>query len=160
MSTSTPDRGRLTDALVAHLVVNNLLAERGIVFGDGEAPAAAGWTGNEPGVGEFVASLVLTTLLSQPTPAPETLRSEHSSWRMAYQLRATGGTRTQADEAADRGRHAMEDFPADEYNLGEMWKVQRILFPRLSGVRIQKVSDVAQWISDDVAEVWVFRSAR
>lgn len=162
MSRDVPPRGRLTDALVDHLEAAPQLTTRGILFGDGIEPPAAGWDSLEPGVGKFVASVVLTTRTATPVPTePETLRSAHTSWRCGYGLRATGGTRTQADFAADMAREAIAEFPTGDIEAMDGWKLQQVLIPALAMVRVSNpTQDNPTFVLDDTVEVWITRSAR
>lgn len=162
MSATLPDRGMLTDLMVAHMAGSELLADNHIVFGDQVAPPAAGYhSGAETGDnGGFVASVVLTTGVGLMGEAQETMRSAHTNWKLVYGLRSTGGSRQQADFAADRGRKALAEFPVGQVDLGDNWKVQRVVFTRLAAMREVRGTDVPTFALDDNIEVWVTRSAR
>lgn len=162
MSATLPDRGMLTDQLVAYMQAAPLLSDNGIVFGDQVAPPAAGYhSGAEVGDDSgFVASVVLTTGVGLMGEAQETVRSAHTSWKLVYGLRSTGGSRQQADFAADRGRKALAEFPTGDVDLGEGWVVQKVLFTRLAAMREVRGTDVPTFALDDNIEVWVTRSAR
>lgn len=161
MSTSIPQRGRLTDALMEFLTTSTVLADAGILVGDQVAPDGAGYSkGAEPGSSSFISSVTLTTGIAIPGDAPDTMRSSHTNWKMVYGLRSVGGSRTQADFTADKGREVVASFPIEALNLGDQWKVQRLLFTRFAPMREQRTTDVPTFILDDQIEVWATRSVR
>lgn len=162
MSTSVPQRGRLTDALVAYLEESTELSTFGILVGDQVAPVGAGYVkGAEPGDTDgFVASVTLTTGIAIQGDAPDTVRSAHTNWKMVYGLRSVGGSRSQADFAADCARTVTAAFPIEKVDLGDSWQVQRLLFTRLAPMREQRTTDVPTFVLDDLIEVWVTRSVR
>jgi hypothetical protein len=115
----------------------------------------------QPGEASFVGYVTLSTGQAVPQAAPEAIRAAHTSWRCLYGLRSVGGSRTQADFVADQARAAFLDFAPGAQELGEPWVVQQLRFERLAAVRLQKQgTDTPEFVVDDLAEVWITRSAR
>lgn len=161
MSRTVPERGRLTDLLVAHMQGSAVLTDKSILLGDGIAPADGGWSKMQPGEDEFVGYVLLSTGQAVPAPTPETMRGAHTTWRCLYGLRSVGGSRKQADFVADKAREAFLAFPTDPVDLGEQWNIMQLRFERLAAVRPQKQgTDNAEFVLDDLAEIWITRSAR
>lgn len=160
MTTTVPARGPLTDALFEHLDSDTTLSARGVLVGDGAVPTAAGWTDPQPGKGEFIASVTLTTLEASPLPHPETVRSRHTSWRCLYGMKAIGGARTQADHAADVARKAAVAFPRGEMDLDGPWEVTDVICTRLAPVVRVDPTDAPTFEVQDLIEVWITRKTR
>lgn len=161
MSRTVPERGRLTDLLVAHMQADATLTAKDIPVGDGIAPPEGGWAKMQPGEDEFIGYVLLSTGQAVPAPEPETIRAAHATWRCLYGLRGVGGSRQQADFVADKMREAFLTFPTDPVDLGETWTIQQLRFERLAAVRPQKQgTDTPEFVVDDLAEIWIARSAR
>lgn len=155
MPTDMPPRGPLTDQLVTLLALDDGLDTAGIVAGDHTRPPEAGWSGTQPGQGQFIASVEVAT--GEATPHfRETVRSRHTSWQMTYHLRVIGATRSQADHAADKVREACLAFPQGEYAPG--WKVIAVVIPRQAPIRKENPTDHPTFAVDDVVQLWVERA--
>lgn len=153
-----PERGRLTDQVIAYLKAHQELKDWGLVVGDGDPPSNAGWSGSQPGVGRFQASTTVRT--SQAVPLHrENVRSRHSSWRCRYGIRTIGALRSHADHAADLTRAALTDFRDLPMDGPAGWKVQDAVFESLGGVEKRGSGDGATWEVDDVVDLWVVRAA-
>lgn len=153
-----PERGRLTDQLLAYLRGHQALLDWGMVVGDGDPPKEAGWSGGQPGVGQFVASATVRTAQAVPLHR-ETVRSRHSSWRCRYGVRSVGALRSHADHAADLTRAALSDFRDLPMQGPAGWRIQDAVYESLGGVEKRGAGDNATWDVDDVVDLWVVRSA-
>jgi hypothetical protein len=156
VSTDLPNRGPWTDALVQHL--RTALAP--LLVGDGERPKDAGWSGNQPGQGNFVASVQLDTLDGVPGQARERVASQHSDWRLRYRMSSVGGLRNQADKVADQARAAALTFPHGRDSAKvEQWVCQAVYIAQQAPVqRKAPTGDWADFAVDDVVELWLTRS--
>lgn len=160
MTAITPERGRLTDVLVAELEAAVDVGEplEGVLVGDHFDPPGSGWTNLEPGERTFVASVVLST---QPAEQLQTndIRNSGTTWRMRYGLRSTGGARSQCDAAADRARAVVLALDLAPMTMGgRSWTVQQIFFPQLGAIRPVRSTDVPSYVIDDRFEVWLAAS--
>lgn len=159
MSHLVPERGRITDALIAYLRGHAAIGEFGLLIGDGDPPDEAGWPAGTPQEGAFVASSTVRTAPAVPLHR-EGVRSRHSSWRCRYGLRTIGGVRAQADAAADVVRLAVAAYRdlAIETPSGN-WDVQDAVFEQLGGVDPQGTQDQTRtWQVDDVVDLWIVRA--
>jgi len=153
-----PQRGRLTDQLLAYLRADTSLSEWGMVIGDGDPPPEAGWSGHQPGVGDFVASATVRTAQAVPLHR-ETVRNRHSSWRCRYGIRSVGALRPHADHAADLTRAAVVEFRDLPMQGPAGWRIQDAVYESLGGVEKRGAGDNATFDVDDVVDIWVVRAA-
>lgn len=155
MSTDIPNRGPWTDDLVAHL-----RAALDEPVGDGERPKEAGWSGDQPGQGNFVASVQVDTLDGVPGPARERVASQHSEWRLRYRISSIGGLRNQADKVADKARAAALAFPHGRDSAKrDNWTCQSVYLPQQAPVVPKRpTGDWPDFTVDDVVELWLTRS--
>lgn len=151
MTNVMPDRGPITDVLVEHLTTT---LEPGILVGDGVRKPASGWSGGQPGQGNFVPSVLVATLDGLPN-FRDTIRDRHSSWKLIYRLGTAGGVRKQADDAADAVRAATLALPRDA--LGG-WKIVDVVFSRQAPVEPQAPTDHPTFLVNDQVEIWLERS--
>lgn len=153
MSNQMPRRGRVTDALIAHL-------ESALEFpvGDGTRPETAGWQGGQPGQGDFVASVMVSTG-EGAAGFREPVNSRHSSWRLLYGLSTAGGTRSQADDKADDVREAVLALPHGTGSAPIIagWRLTDVVFERQAPVGKESPTDAANWKVDDVVALWLDR---
>lgn len=145
-------RGPLTDAILDHL--ETVLADTMIEVGDGIAPAEGGWTGGQPGEGNFVPYVVLSTLqatkgFQDPVPGGD------QSWRAAYSLRCVGAMRQHADWVGDMSRDAMKAFKPKVIDLGGSWRVMKTSYETLGPVTRNDSSDPPYWELLDTATLWL-----
>lgn len=154
MSNAVPERGLLTDALVTYLLEHADVLAQGLVVGDGDPPASAGWPGGQAQVAGFTPSVTVRTGPAQPLHR-ETTASRHASWRCRYSLRTIGAVRKQADDGADEVRAAMVDFRPEPL---AGWKVQDVVYESLGGVDKKGSGDSATFEVDDTVDVWLVRS--
>lgn len=155
MQSTLPRRGLITDFLVAQLTTNLAAADSPVLIGDGIRPKEAGWAGDTPGQGVFVASVLVETLEAVPAQT-ETLRGQGSSWKMPYRLSTAGGTRKQADDGADDVRAAV--LAIAKGALLEGWQLQQVLVPRMAPVARENPSEHSAFLVPDAIELWVARS--
>lgn len=151
MTNTLPERGPITDALVAHLAA----LEPDILVGDGVRPPASGWVGGLPGQGLFKASVLVATLDGVPNMR-ETVRDRHSSWKLLYRLGTAGGVRKQADDAADAVRARVLSMPRNAVVPG--WKLVDIVLNRQAPVEPQAPTDHPTFLVNDQVEIWLERS--
>ena len=152
-------RGPLTDLLVDHLLAHSLITGSGVIVGDAVVDPRAGWTGTQPGQGDYVASVVVSTGEASRRDV-DTVRSRHESWVCRYGIKSIGGARQQADYTADRARAAVLDLPRIEYDFGTRWRLADIVFSRLAPVEVGGPTDAPNFAVNDVVELWVDRDAR
>lgn len=158
MSHDVPERGRLTDALVAYLREHPQLEAFGLLVGDGDVPPEAGWPTGQGQVGTFVAS---TTVRTQPAVPlhRETVRARHTSWRCRYGIKTIGGARAQADAGADVVRQALVRFKDVRIEMANGdYGVQDAVFESLGPVGKAGVGDTATWEVEDVIDLWLVRA--
>lgn len=145
-------RGPLTDAILDFLTA--ALQPHGILVGDGIAPNDGGWTGGQPGEGNFRSYVVVSTLqaskgFQDPVPGGDT------SWRASYGLRSVGALRHQSDWTADKARQAMKDYKPKHIDLDGDWRVLKTSFETLGPVTRNDTSDPAYWELLDTATIWL-----
>lgn len=149
-------RGLFTDLLYAELVTrlgNAPLA----LLGDGEAPTAGGWSGQQAGAGNFVPYVVLATSGTAENFA-DPLRGQDKSWRLTYTLRGVGANRQQADFAADQltvpaSTLTTKTFPVGVNNA--LWKVLKSKYTSLGSVNRNDATDPPLWERVDTLEIWL-----
>lgn len=94
--------GALTD-----LVLVYLRDQTEQLVGDGLAPDGGGWLNGQPNSGIFVPYITLNGQGAvQKFSSVDTLESAILSWEVLYHLHGHGGSRSQADWIAHRGRTA------------------------------------------------------
>lgn len=155
MTNAVPERGRLTDLLVAYLRTHPDLTAFPLVIGDADPPAEAGWPGGQAQVGDFVASTTVRTLPATPLHR-EPVASRHSSWRCRYGLRTIGAVRHQADAGADVVRASMVALAGQGFAEFD-WGIQDVVYESLGPVEKRGSGDAATWDVDDVVELWIAR---
>lgn len=148
-----PERGRLTDTLLAYLKAHPAVVGFPLVVGDADPPPEAGWPG-EPGRGAFVASVVVDTGQANPLHR-DAIASRHTSWTCRYGLRIAGGLRNQADAGADVVRAAMLGFRVEVAGF----KVQDIVYASLGAVTPKGSEGPTRTFEiADVVDVWLVRA--
>lgn len=137
-------RGPVTDDLIDYL--GTQLVGLAVLIGDGEAPRAGGWTGGQPGEGEFQAYTVLSTGPARVNNR-DPLANNSTSWLASYTLRSVGTSRTQADWAADTTRAAVASYAKRniEVATGNIWSVQRAVYETLGPVTRIDATKPAHW---------------
>lgn len=150
-SSPVPQRGELTDQLLAYLT--STLMDAGILVGDAIKPAEGGWP-SEPQEGQFTSYVTLGTGPATPaTNEPATLATLHAAWFTSYTLTSVGAVRKQADWVADQARGAALGYAPRTVELGpDAWSVELVLFSRLGPVGKDTSTDPPFWtVLDDVA---------
>lgn len=146
-------RGPLTDAILDHLEAA-LDTALGILVGDGIAPVGGGWSGGQPGEGDFVPYVVLSTMpaskgFTDPVPGGDT------SWRAGYSLRCVGALRSQCDWVADKSRQAMVLYKPKTIDLDGDWRVLKTSYDTLGAVTRNDSTDPPYWELLDTATLWL-----
>lgn len=147
-------RGVLTDDLLDYLEQTFAAAEFTLLVGDHLAPEEGGWSGGQPGTGEFVPYLVLTTGPATRN-AKDPIGRDNSSWSAAYTLRAVGATRTQADWAADMARSAVVGYAKRKPEGLGGWKVQLTLYSVLGDIQRNNSVDPPYYELTDTVALWL-----
>lgn len=153
MANNLMDRGKLTDAFVAHMkaTVPTAIA----LVGDGAEEPAAGWPGGNVNQGLYVASVVVST--GDATPfSRDGINSRHTSWQASYGLRSIGAARQQADAVADVARAAAIAFSASTADIGG-FTIMDVVFTRLAPVTRNDSTDPPIWQLDDNLTIFVSR---
>lgn len=154
MTTFDFNRGVLTDWLL-EMLENNLEPE--ILVGDGQAPLAGGWTGGEPGDGDFVSYVTLSTGPARKQQASRpAIGRENVSWVCSYTLSHTGALRQQVDWTADKVRPAM----SAARGLGPMenWTITLVDYTVLGPVTRNSSIDPPVWELSDSVDLWLERA--
>lgn len=146
-------RGVLTDFLLDKLATE--LTAPGILVGDGIAPEAGGWTGGQPGEGNFAPYVVLNTGPASKQGTRETLGNESTSWAATYTTRHVGALRQQADWAADKVRRVLNDFRLKAIDLDGDWRIMRTEYQQLGAVIRNDSTDPAYWEITDSLTLWL-----
>ena len=152
MSSQIFSRGVLTDAILDYL--GTALDDTGILIGDGIAPKQGGWSGGEPGVGDFVPYVVLTTGPAQKQ-ARDPLARENTSWLATYTTRHVGALRQQTDWCADKVREALVEYRPKLLHLDSKWSVVQTTYPSLGPITRNDTTDPAYWELVDNVSVWL-----
>lgn len=150
-------RGPLTDWLLEHIEAS--LTERNVLLlvGDGVAPKEGGWTGGQPGKGKFKPYVVVTTGIARHNAA-DPLANGDGSWLAMYNLRGVGGSRQQAEWAADQGREALNAARQIPLDLGGPWTMQQARYETLGGVSRNDSTDPPYWEVPDTVALWMERT--
>lgn len=150
-------RGALTDWLIGQLTDG--LADKGILVGDAVAPKAGGWTGSQPGQGNFVSYVVLSTGAAQPASRMPLAEPDADDWAASYTLRAVGAMRQQCDWTADQARLIWGQLPVLVLPLGpSSWKVYQGQVTAMGEVRRNDATDPPYWEVSDTLGVNLARS--
>lgn len=157
MSEALP-RGLLTDYLVQRLRADLESLDPPVLVGDGLPPDAAGWTGAQPGKGDFVSSVTVRTLPSTPG-SRDTLGVRTGSWIASYGLASTGAVRSQADNTADVMRDALLEVDHRDFSVPG-WSCAALWFPSLSAVSVSTATDPPVFELDDTVHLQMERSRR
>lgn len=148
------ERGRLTDWLLSTLLRPTLeTLTPPILVGDGRAPEAGGWSGAQPGQGDFVPYTALFTGPAAPDGKQAISLGEAQDWLCRYQLRHAGGLRSQADWIADRSRQAWDRQGEIRLDLGgpPQWKAYRFTVASMGAVTRNDTVDPPYWeVTDEV----------
>jgi hypothetical protein len=150
-------RGPLTDWLLDYLEDRLAASDSALLLGDGIAPVEGGWTGGQPGKGEFRAYLVVSTGVVRHRDN-DPLAGGDSSWLASYGLRGVGGSRQQADWAADQGREALNAARNIDLDLGGPWRMQQARYESLGGVSRNDNTDPPYWEVSDTVALWMDRT--
>lgn len=153
-----PERGQLTDQMLAYLSGHTGVTGFPLLVGDNDPPFEAGWTGAQPGVGDFTASVTVRTG-NAVSLHRDTVRSRHSSWRCRYGIRTVGAVRSQADAAADVARAALVAFRDVAVAGPSGWHLQDAVYESFGGVEKRGTGDNATFEVDDTIDLWVVRAA-
>lgn len=146
-------RGKFTDVLLDYVRMH--LASP-VQLGDNEQPSAGGWTGEQPGTGQYTPWVSITTGPSTPNLTETLARRTGSSWRLVYFVRAAGGNRPQADYAADQARALLSALHHMVINDGHQnWKVQKTAYVTLGAIERNDATDPPTFELADTLEVWV-----
>lgn len=144
-------RGVLTDYLLDRLDTN---LDPRIEVGDGIAPEAGGWTGGQPGEGDFKPYVVLSTGPATKK-VQETLGLQSTSWAATYSLRHVGALRQQADWCADMVRRELNDLKVKAIDLGGPWRILRTEYMSLGPITRNDSTDPAYWELTDSVSLWL-----
>lgn len=150
-------RGPLTDWLLDRLESELSEINSAVLLGDGIAPEDGGWTGGQPGVGQFRAYTVITTAAATRLHASP-IGDSANSWSAGYVFRSVGGSRQQAEWAADRTRVALDRVK--KINLDLMtgtWRLTKVHYETLGGVSRNDSTDPPYWELADTAGLWLDR---
>lgn len=145
-------RGVLTDQMLDYL--GSRLEDTGVLVGDGIAPKEGGWTGGEPGKGDFVPYVVLSTGPAQKQ-SRDPLAQDNTSWLATYTTRHVGALRQQTDWCADKVREALVEFHPKTIHLDSKWRVLQTTYPRLGAITRNDTTDPAYWELQDDVSVWL-----
>lgn len=152
MSNEIFSRGLLTDALLDYLESET---SNGLLVGDGMAPLDGGWTGGEPGKGDFVPYVVLSTGPAQKQSRDPLGGMENSSWLATYTTKHVGALRQQTDWAADQVRKAMVKFRPAHIDLDGDWAIVQTTYPQLGAISRNDAVDPPYWELVDNLSVWL-----
>jgi hypothetical protein len=147
-------RGLFTDLLIDHVTP---LMPATVLLGDGLAPEAGGWTGQEAGSGAFKPYVVLTTGAGRKN-LTEPLRGQDTSWRLSYTVRGVGANRQQADFACDAARpifSGLQHFSALVGVGNAPWHVLKSEYVALGDVRRNDATDPPLFECVDSLEIWL-----
>lgn len=148
-------RGLFTDLLLDRVAAD--FAATPVLLGDGEAPGAGGWTGQQAGKGSFKPYVTLTTGVSRSNLTPA-LRGQDRSWKLTYTLKGVGGNRQQADFAADTARVIFSNLAKEVFLVGQgnaAWHILKGEYASLGDVRRNDATDPPVWECVDNLEIWL-----
>lgn len=153
----TFERGRVTDMLLSNLTT--ALDASSILVGDNLAPPTAAWTGGEPGKGDFIPYVVLTTAPAIRNSSSVLGSDDTDDWSAQYKLASYGGLRDQVDWVADQARRAWYQLPRGRQDVGwliddarESWKIYDYSIASLGGIDRVDQSNPPTWqLIDSVA---------
>lgn len=132
------DTGALTDAVL------ELIAAGGVLVGDGVAPASGGWDKGQPKVSRFVPYSV--TGMAGASVRAYNMGKPSDDWDVSFSLRSFGGSRKQADWAANLARLSITGMIGTRF--GD-YVVGAVIWQSLGGVsRIDSVDPPYWQISD------------
>ena len=158
MTTYLPSQMAFTDMAVAQV---KSVTEPEVLVGDGVAPDAGGWAMGQVNITAFVPYVVVavSTLIGGADGA---LADLYGDAAFVVSLRSYGGSRAQADLAADLGRRSLADLMLTNVVLGDSgtWRVLSVTYPGLGGpTRIDTV-DPPYWSVIDSARIALHRTVR
>lgn len=110
------DHGALTDRMIETLA--QATEER---VGDGVAPADGGWLAGQPNVGVFVPYLVLVDGGMIPR---NDVMCDNPDWLATWSVRYFGGSRSQCDWIASKGRNALPSLDRMTFGGLDVYQVQ------------------------------------
>lgn len=151
-----PARAAITESLLSYLA-----NELQVAVGDGQAPPAAGWSGGQPGAGNYVPYVVLITGSATPRAASgqrDTLGPDKSMWTLSYSLRAFGVVRAQADYHADAARAAWDQLRGNNLIAAEGWTAVASLIDSMGQINRNDSVDPPLWELTDSYSLWVARA--
>lgn len=128
----------LTDAIIAALTA------AGLTVGDGEKPSAGGWSG-PAGQSTFAPYVVVYPLVGGSTSG--TIAAPDADATPLYQLTSVGGTRAQAEWAADKARTVM--LSTSWWGDADGRKVIQVRVDMLGGARRDDLDQPPLWYSPD-----------
>lgn len=146
-------RGPLTELLLT------TLADVGKPVGDGERPAAGGWSGqpNSPGA-SYVPFVVLTAGTS--TRSSGSIGAPQTEWQLNYLLQTFGVQRAQCDWIADRARDVLNALRGTDVQLGPArHRIQQVWTSAIGGISPSYVSDPPVWSQQDQIVIWLSKES-
>lgn len=149
-------RGVLTDAL---LDVLEVALQPDILVGDGIAPEPAGWTGGQPGEGDFISYVTLNTGPARKNIASrQTLGRDNTAWVAGYTLTNVGALRQQCDWTADRTRSALTEGTLEALEFSPGWRILLVEFTGLGGLTRNSSVNPPYWELTDNVDLWLERA--
>jgi hypothetical protein len=147
MSNEVIKRSELTKAVYDHLSQN-------VLIGRGSAPRDGGWTGGQPGAGNFTPYVVLKTgrALSPGPGQPERLAVGRTSWVCNYVLSYHNTMESNVDDYADTIRDFILELPKTYTLDGVDWHLQRVSIEVMGETRSDNSTSPTHWsLADDVS---------
>lgn len=149
--TSTPDRGPVTNVLVA--AVASVVEQ----VGDVKAPENAGWQGDPAATNSLFIPYVVITPMSTPAPTGS-LADAQIDWKLAYTLTTYGVTRRQIEDVADDARRAvlaLRDITVVMNDGVTVWKIINVTSQNIGGVGYTDQIKPTAYSQSDSALVWL-----
>lgn len=152
---SVLDHGALTDMVLAYLATGvaanpDVTTGKEPPIGDGVAPAAGGWVDGQPGSGIFVP--YVTLMSGGAAPRALSPASVVPTWAVAFELRSTGGSRSQVDWMAKVARDSLDGLKLQRFG-DPSWKVVNVEWVRLGPVTRNDATAPPTWQAADTVSL-------
>lgn len=148
------ERAMLTSWVISDVLGGSLDPSK-VLVGTGIAPPAGGWTGAQPGEGDFMPYVVVMTSVAAPAGRQLMGPGEAQDWTVRYSVRSVGGAHDQAEWTADQARSAWDTQPETKLPLTDTtpparWKAYQFTLAQMGAVARNDDVNPPYWEVEDI----------